>query len=72
MQRSALKWTYFLILVYANILHDHLCDSGLPTFETCGFLSCVRVIFLVSVLLGFNKKKKIVAMTFGKPLILVS
>ncbi len=37
LQHSALKRTYFLIPMYDNILHDHLCDTQLPTFETLKF-----------------------------------
>ncbi len=37
LQCSALKITYFLISLYDNILQEHLCDIGLPIFETRKF-----------------------------------
>ncbi len=30
---------YFLISVYNSIVHDHLCDTWLPTFETLSFFA---------------------------------
>ncbi len=38
MQHWTLKRAYFLISMYGSIVHDHLCDTRLPTFETLSFL----------------------------------
>ncbi len=38
-----LKWIYFLISMYDNILHDHLCDPRLPTFETLSFFAYIKL-----------------------------
>ncbi len=47
MHHSTLKKAYFLISMYNSIVHDHLCDTWLPTFETLSFFAYY-----------FKKKKK--------------
>ncbi len=39
MQHSTLKRAYFLISMYNRIVHDHLCDTRLPTLETLSFFA---------------------------------
>ncbi len=37
-EMDLLKRAYFLISIYNSIVHDHLCDTRLPTIETLSFL----------------------------------
>ncbi len=39
MQYLTLKRAYLLISMYNSIVHDHICDTRLPTFETLSFFA---------------------------------
>ncbi len=42
LQHLTLKRAYFLISTYNSIVHDHLCDTRLPAFETVSFFSLIK------------------------------
>ncbi len=52
MQHSTLKRAYFLISMYISIVHDHLCDTQLPTFETLSFFAYWVTKIIYSILLA--------------------